>query len=100
MTTKDVTDTNHEFESHCEAGAQLFTAKDKQYHSAYKGTGLLGVACEIIGICRRLLPLIVWDKSHGKDNVAKLKSLFLDIHNYAVMGLMCIEDGNWDGRKE
>ena len=98
--TKDVTETNHEFEFHCEAGAALFAVKDKKYQSAYKGTGLLGVACEIIGICRRLLPLVVWHPDHGKSNSDTLKEILTDLHNYSVMALMCIEEANWDGRQE
>lgn len=95
---KAPTDTNYEFESHCHAGAELFAVKDKKYMSAYKGTGLLGVACEIIGICRRLLPLVVWHPEHGKGNADVLRDVLTDLHNYSVMALICIDSKNWDGR--
>ena len=98
MPTTTLTDTNYEFESRCKAGAELFAVKDKKYMSAYKGTGLLGVACEIIGISRRLFPLVIWDIDHGETNTEILKDVLIDLHNYSVMALMCIGSGNWDGR--
>lgn len=98
MPTVSDTETNHEFESHCHTGAELFAVKDKKYMSAYKGTGLLGVACEIIGICRRLLPLVVWAPDRGRVSQKSLVGILTDLHNYSVMALMCIDDNNWDGR--
>lgn len=91
-------DTNYEFESHCHAGAELFAVKDKKYMSAYKGTGLLGVSCEIIGIARRLLPLVVWAPDRGRMSQKSLTGVLTDLHNYSVMALMCMDDNNWDGR--
>jgi hypothetical protein len=98
MPTPTPTDTNYEFESHCQAGAELFAVKDKKYMSAYKGTGLLGVACEIIGISKRLLPLVIWTPHQGRLNEDIIRDVLIDLHNYSVMALMCIEEANWDGR--
>ena len=87
-----------EFNAHCHTGAELFAEKDQKYMSAYKGTGLLGVACEIIGITRRLYPLVVWDVRHGGSSTDTLRDILTDLHNYSVMALMCVDAKNWDGR--
>jgi len=92
-------DTNHEFESHCQAGAELFAVKNKQYGDNYKVYGLLGVVCQILGATSRLPQLVLWSDDHGKSAKESLVDILTDIHNFANMALIVIDHDNWDGRK-
>jgi hypothetical protein len=96
---QDKTDTSHQFESHCEAGAELFAVKNTQYGNAFQVYGVLGVVCEILGVVARLPQLVLWSPDHGASMKEKLRDIFLDLHNFSVMALIVLEDNNWDGRR-
>jgi hypothetical protein len=89
--------TNAQFELACYTNKQLFLKRNKEYAGAFKKYGLLGVIFEILGILNRLPPMTIW-KTHGERmNSKKLHDLFMDLHNYSNMALICLEDNNWDG---
>ena len=93
----DLTDTNHAFESHCEAGAELFLIKNRQYGNSIVRTGVLGACVELIGACARLPQLVLKAMDHGRSTPEVLRDVFLDIHNYANIALMMLEQENWEG---
>jgi hypothetical protein len=86
------------FSTHCEAGKKLFQRKNSEYGDAFEVYGLLGVVCELLGACARLPQLVLWSPGHGEDKQHVLLDILTDIHNFAVMALICIDKDNWDGR--
>lgn len=94
-----VTDTNMEFEAECREGQVLFAEKNAEYDSAFRKYGVLGVVMEIMGVVNRLPPMVIWQVDHGRSKREKLIDVFRDLHNFAVMALLCLGDDNWDGRK-
>lgn len=87
------------FAGRCIAGTTLFERKNKEYGNAFTAFGVLGVTCEILGAAMRLPQLVLWTPDHGKFMKTVLIDIFTDIHNYANMALICMEDDNWDGRR-
>ena len=96
---KVYTNTNYEFESKCHTAGELFAVKNKQYGNAFEVYGVLGVVCEILGVVARLPQLVLWTPDHGRSMREKLIDIFLDLHNFSNMALICLEKDNWDGRK-
>lgn len=88
------------FTEECKKGILLFTEKNEDYGNNFELYGLMGVTFEIIGALGRLPKLVLWSPDHGASRKEKLIDIFRDIHNYANMALMVIEQDNWDGRSK
>ena len=96
---------DHQFSDVCSQAFEIFREKNRQYNDAISRTGLLGACVEIVGVAARLEPLVIKDAFFEQsfthpDNPSKasiLNSLH-DLHNYATIALMMIEDENWRGR--
>jgi hypothetical protein len=85
------------FEFACHASTVIFKERNREYGGAFRKYGLLGVIFEILGILNRLPAMTIW-KNHGdKLSQRKLYDLFIDLHNYSNMAMICLEDNNWDG---
>jgi len=50
-----------------------------------------------MGAASRLRPLIVKASDHGRANAEKIRDILMDVHNYATMSLMLLDDNNWEG---
>ena len=78
----------------------LFRERNAAYGSSFKTYGVLGVVCQVLSAVARLPQMVLWAPEHGKGTPEKLRDVMLDIANYALMTILCIEDGNWDGRPQ
>jgi len=91
-----------QFEDICTSSAAIFEVKNRQYNDAISRTGLLGACVEIVGVAARLEPLIIQNSTFESDfETDSFRSSVLnalnDLHNYAVIALMMLEDQNWRG---
>lgn len=95
--TQSIEGTHQHFDYACTKASHLFQDRNKEYDSAFRKYGLLGVVFEILGIVSRLPPMTIW-KLDRNFNRRKLQDLFMDLHNYSNMALILLDENNWDGR--
>lgn len=81
----------------CATCTELFEDKNDQYGNAIVKTGVLGATVELIGVINRLPNMVLKDTSHGREQAEKLRDIFMDIHNYASIAIMMLDDNNWEG---
>lgn len=87
-----------QFDSIEERSRMLFAFKNRQYNDTIRLTGVLGASVELVGIAGRLMALVLKNPLHGKDiDTEVLTNTFIDALVYARIGLMMLEDKNWDG---
>ena len=77
----------------------LFDEKQQQYGNTIHKTGLLGATVELIGAVARLPIMVLRNPTHGRDVQKKLRDVLMDIHNYAVIGLVMLDGDNWEGKE-
>lgn len=87
------------FKNVCENCGETFAIKNKAYGDAIWKTGVLGAVVELIGACARLPQMVLRSRFHGREIRENLVDVLKDIHNYAAIGLMMIESGNWEGEE-
>jgi hypothetical protein len=85
------------FASLCEQAGALFARKNRQYGGAYRWMGLIGTISEIFGIAMRLVNMVFRDFDNLPANREKIRDCLLDLHNYANMAVMCLDDENYYG---
>ena len=85
------------FQDACVQGQKLFHVKNLQYGDAIRFLGLIGVVCELIGAVMRLPQIVLRDPTYGRSHADKIKDILLDIHNYAAIGLILMEEDNYEG---
>lgn len=88
------------FKNLCKSYDQIFEIKNKQYDNTIIRTGVLGASIELIGVVARLRPLVLKMKRKRRltpKNIASIKNVSVDTHNYANILRMMLEDRNWDG---
>lgn len=88
--------TDH-FEKVCEACQELFAEKNAQYDNNFVRDGLLGTVLEVMGAASRLRPLVVRAANHGRADAETIRGILMDVHNYASMSLMLLDDNNYEG---
>lgn len=86
------------FDKLCREELKLFSYKNKAYGNAFEIYGVLGVVCEILGAVNRLPQLVLWSPDHGKSAKDNIRDILMDLHNFANMAIMCLDNNNWDGR--
>jgi predicted TIM-barrel enzyme len=79
---------------HCRA---LFVRKNSEYEDAISDTGVLGAAVELVSIAARLRALVLHDPQHGRQHKAALVNALMDAQVYALIGLMMVDEDNWEG---
>lgn len=82
----------------CKECRAVLVKKNEQYGNSIEATGLLGAAVECVGMTARLVQLVLRDSRHGRQDPKAVHNAFLDIHNYSVIGLKMLDDGNFEGR--
>jgi len=82
------------FDSYCTQGREIFVRKNKAYGGSYHWMGLIGVVSEIAGISMRLVSAVFNNFGNIESNRESVKDALLDLHNYANMGLICLENDN------
>ena len=88
------------FRSTCERAGSLFVTRNRQYGDAIKETGVLGATVELIAVVARLKVLILKDPATFQNDAVRLQQIynaFIDVHNYANIGAMMLDEGNWRG---
>jgi len=91
---------DQQFYAMCDEGYEIFQTRNREYGDAISRTGVIGACVEIIGGAARVEALVLKAKELGGDNWEKLgslKNVLHDLHNYANIALMMIEDNNWRG---
>lgn len=91
---------NPQFWKWCTRGRHLFLKRNKEYGDSIVTTGVLGAVVEITQKAARLRQLVMRSEDHGRSQLSKVKDELLDIHNYANIGLMMLEEDNWEGVDE
>lgn len=75
----------------------LFSQRNAEYGDAISENGVLGASIELRQKAARLRQLVLLAPGHGRDAEAQVKDTLRDMANYAIIALMLLEDGNWDG---
>lgn len=86
------------FDRQCDLATGVFEVKNRQYGNAIETTGVLGASIELIGVSARLRPMVVQAPDHGRSQEEALRDILQDIHNYATIALMLMEQDNWEGK--
>lgn len=87
---------NH-FANVCDTCQELFAEKNEQYGNTIVKTGVLGACVELIGAVARLPKMVLKDAMHGRGQAEKLRDVLMDIHNYASIAIMMLDDNNYEG---
>lgn len=80
----------------CEECAALFAAKNRRYGNAIEETGVLGAAVEIVGIAARLKQIVIRG-NYPREKMDKLRDILMDLHNYATIAIMMLDNKNMRG---
>jgi len=78
---------------------QLFKRKNHDYGESWEGLGLKGIFCGIYSKSSRLKQLI-WKGENRNVKEETVRDTLRDLLVYAGMGIMALEDKNFDGLKE
>lgn len=78
----------------------LFLEKNAQYGNSIEETGVLGAVVELVAKNARLRQLVLRDDFHGRKQADAVRDTFRDLVNYGLIGLMMLEDDNFDGREQ
>ncbi len=78
----------------CENGKALFLQKNRFYHEAFRRMGLMGTITDINGIASKLQNMLYRFMFTGEIDLVKMRSVLQDLHNYAIIGIMNVEDRN------
>jgi hypothetical protein len=87
------------FNMECGRATAVFVKKNQEYGDAIVETGVLGASVELVGAIARLRQMVLSTGDGGKGADPKsLRNLFVDVHNYANIALMMMEEENWLGK--
>lgn len=81
------------------ACAELFSRKNEEYGDTIHRTGVLGATVELIGVVARLRKLVLQSHDFGESKSDTLIDIFMDIHIYAGIALMMLDDKNFIGKE-
>jgi hypothetical protein len=71
-------------------GLELFIKKNKDYGDAFADYGAIGVLVRIGDKIRRMQSITASGVNLVEDE--KLRDTLIDLHNYAAMAIMCMEN--------
>lgn len=71
-------------------GLELFIKKNKDYGDAFADYGTIGVLVRIGDKIRRMQSITASGVNLVEDE--KLRDTLIDLHNYAAMAIMCMEN--------
>jgi hypothetical protein len=89
---------NVKFQNWCDENQKLFESKNFRYGGAYKYTGLLGCIFQIFGISMRITMLSSQNPMRIGEEKEALEDALRDLHNYANMALICLQEENYFGK--
>lgn len=99
-TQQELEEIGQRFFDVCVKNHGIFLVKNEEYDNTIIRTGVLGASIEIIGAAMRLRPLVLKhhnDQVISESTVKAIKNVAVDLHNYANILMMMLEDNNWDG---
>lgn len=85
------------FEKLCDGARELFIEKNREYGDSIRFGGVLSACYNIVGAAMRLPKLVFQSPDHGRSAHEKVRDILRDIHNYAVIGLIYMDNDNWLG---
>lgn len=77
---------------------EIFRQRNKLYADAFTQTGVLGSIVAMTGDFARLQEMVLRNPQHGKQAASEVQDKLRDILNQCIMGLMMIEEDNWEGK--
>ena len=89
------------FRTFCMLAGNLFALRNTQYGDAIKETGVLGATVELVAVVARLKQLVLKMPNEyptDKEQLEQICNAFIDAHNYANIGLMMLDEENWNGK--
>lgn len=86
------------FMAACDEGLGMFAIKNSVYGDSIAYTGVLGACVEIVAKTARLISLVLRDTGHGKAHRREVHDTLLDLHNYAAIGMLMLDEDNWEGQ--
>ena len=90
-----------QFETLCDLHEEIFIRKNAEYGNAIVETGVLGASIELVGAIARLRQLILSPGDGGEHtDHESLRNIFTDIHNYANIARMMMDEDNWTGKDQ
>jgi hypothetical protein len=81
----------------CDLMASLFELKQAQYGNSTGETGVLGATLEIQQRAARLRAMVLKNPTHGRDQKQAIIDTAHDLHNYANILILMIQEDNWEG---
>lgn len=88
-----------QYQSEIEETLKIFVVKNHEYGDAIAETGVLGAVTEIVGVAARLNKLVLKSTEHGRRDKQQIYDKLRDGLNYCVIGLMMLQDDNWEGKE-
>lgn len=84
----------------CYRATNLFARKNREYGDAIVATGVMGAMVEVITVAARVQTMLKNPENFTipDDFSNELWDKMLDLHNYANIVMMMIEDENWTGK--
>lgn len=74
-----------------------FVRKNQQYGDSIDETGVLGATVECIAKMARLRELVLGNPQAGFQAQPEVRDTFLDLLNYAAIGMAMVDKSNWRG---
>lgn len=76
----------------------LYIRKNQQYGNSIEETGVIGAVVEIVAKTARLRELVIHHSGAGAQAPDVTRDNLQDLLNYAAIGLLMLDKGNWRGR--
>lgn len=89
-----------EFDICCGSHRKIFLERNARYGGAFHETGVLGSVVELTAIAARFRSLVILPCDHGREFKEDILNACADLHNYANMVRILIEEDNWEGKDE
>lgn len=84
----------------CTECQTVFANKNFQYGNSIQDTGAVGAVVTLIGDTARLRNIVLGNIDLSKVDWEKSREVLLDIHNYAAIAMMMIDNNNLIGDNE
>jgi len=75
----------------------IFEDRNRIYRNTFEYLGLLGTVTTLIGDVFRLRNMVYLNPTHGREYTEQIQDKLIDVVNQAVISLMMLKDGNYEG---
>lgn len=79
----------------CREADTIFHEKNEIYANNFELVGVKGTVYEIVGIAGKLVTMVI--RSPFMRHRAAIRDALIDLHNFANIGLLMLDEDNWDG---